>query len=230
VVEKQRSNSRGTPSGESAVRHIPRKIPNARCILRKRRGHSKAAAIEIRANKSRASLLPFSSPLRDPAVGARTQRTHARAERARVYTCTRMHVETHTRESTCVRVCFALASTSKLLSHSLARHRLPAALVAAKNCTLHFGNVVGMYRVFPFAAPVLSIRSTRTVRRARGFARVESLSRCLLSFFFFVDRFVESLIFLLAMTVRSSRLAETLREISKMLSSSTLINDIWRYL
>lgn len=129
-----------------------------------------------------------------------------------------MHVEKRRIREGARACCFALASTMEPLSHSLTRHRLPAALVAAKNCTLHFGNVVGMYRVFPFAAPG-SIRSTRTVRRARGFALGSgrlSLPLRLNLFFPLADRFVESPIFLLAMTARSSRgLAEILREISR---------------
>lgn len=45
------------------------------------------------------------------------------------------------------------------VSHSLVR---VCALVAAKNCTLHLGNVVGMYRVFPFAAVWLADKNGQT--------------------------------------------------------------------
>lgn len=48
---------------------------------------------------------------------------------------------------------FALATWVTLSSGS--------ALVAAKNCTLHLGNVVGMYRVFPFAAVWLADKNGR---------------------------------------------------------------------
>lgn len=104
------------------------------------------------------------------------------------------------------------------LSHSLARHRLPAALVAAKNCTLHFGNVVGMYRVFPFAAPVDSLGKNGAASSRVRSGRVASLPLRLSFFSALADRFVESPIFLLAMTARLPRLAETLREIADTLS------------
>lgn len=54
-----------------------------------------------------------------------------------------------------VRVVSAPSASSKssesLVPSSQATRRV---LVAAKNCALHFGNVVGMYRVFPFVAIV----------------------------------------------------------------------------
>lgn len=189
-------------------------------------GATAAAAIEIRANKSRASLLPFSSPLRDPSarfgcrrayVRTRAYATHARTQRsarARVYTCTRMHVEARTRGSTCVlfRPCVYLEASESLARSSQAtrctgsREKLHAAL---RECRRHVQGVP-LRRARRFA-------QQERCGELAGFARVgSSLSRCVSSFFFpLADRFVESPIFILAITARSSQLVETLRETSR---------------
>lgn len=80
-----------SPSRGSAVRHIPRKIPNARCILRRRRRRrpSKFGQINL-ALRSTPFFLSSSRALhpRDrPAAGART------CAHACVHTCMRMHAE-----------------------------------------------------------------------------------------------------------------------------------------
>lgn len=149
------------------------------------------------------------------------QRTHARthaAKCARVYTCTRMHVEARTRGSTCVlfRPCVYLEASESLARSSQAtrctgsREKLHAAL---RECRRHVQGVP-LRRARRFA------RQERCDELA-GFARVESSLSLSLSpvasrpFFSLADRFVESPIFLLTITAQSSQLAETLCEISR---------------
>lgn len=122
--------------------------------------------VEIRANKSRALLslelhlfllsrdLPIFDSLAQayPEVGAREIQGGVRGEEARVRPCVwpRSGSLSHSLSSGPL---FPRSTSSRPSSAlpCIALHCL-ARSVAAKNCALHFGNVVGMYWVFPFAA------------------------------------------------------------------------------
>lgn len=88
-------------------------------------------------------------------------------------------------------LCFALVFISKTLStESLTRssQATRAAPVAAKKCTLYFGNVTGMYRVFPFAVIIDSLNKNGATRLWSSLS-----SPVCASFFFRADLFEESL-------------------------------------